>query len=201
MPRDVFLLKSADSVRALSHPVRIKLLSLLQEEGPATATKLADLLEESAAEASYHLRQLGRYGLIEESPGRGDGRERWWRAKARHYNLAPAVRKSEDYRAASSQLVRHILERDAAVVSAFVEQRERYEPRWRDAAALTNHVFYATPDELEELSRSLRALLAGLERPDPSERPEGAMRCFGVLRLVPWAPEDAREEAVDGGAE
>ena len=41
---------------------------------------LASGLGEPANSVSFHLRQLARYGLIEQNPERsGNGRERWWR--------------------------------------------------------------------------------------------------------------------------
>lgn len=48
--------------------------------GPATATMLAERFGENTASTSYHLRQLARHGFVEEDPGRGAGRERYWRA-------------------------------------------------------------------------------------------------------------------------
>ena len=68
-------------LRALAHPLRVRMIGLLRTEGPATATTLAKRLGESTGATSYHLRQLAAYGLIEEDPERhGHGRERWWRS-------------------------------------------------------------------------------------------------------------------------
>src|SRR5580692_11873917 len=67
------------ALRALAHPVRLSLMGLLRTQGPLTATKAAELLGESSASASFHLRQLAKYGLVEEAGG-GQGRERPWQA-------------------------------------------------------------------------------------------------------------------------
>ena len=67
-------------LRALSHPVRLRMLGLLRTEGPATATSLAQRLGLNTGATSYHLRQLAQHGFIEEDPERGTGRDRWWRA-------------------------------------------------------------------------------------------------------------------------
>jgi DNA-binding IclR family transcriptional regulator len=45
---------------------------------PATATQLAERVGESPANCSWHLRQLARYGFVEEAGG-GTGREGPWR--------------------------------------------------------------------------------------------------------------------------
>lgn len=56
------------------------MLGLLRSEGPATATSLAGVLGLNTGATSYHLRQLAEHGFIEEEVGRGNARDRWWRA-------------------------------------------------------------------------------------------------------------------------
>src|SRR5262245_14833912 len=76
-------IRRADPVamRALAHQTRLSLLDLLAVEGSATATRCAAVLGESAASCSFHLRQLAKYGFVEEAPG-GTGRQRPWRLVA-----------------------------------------------------------------------------------------------------------------------
>jgi DNA-binding transcriptional ArsR family regulator len=76
--RDVVL--DPRSLRALAHPLRVRLLGELREHGPATATQLAARVGESSGLTSYHLRQLAAAGFLAEEPDRASGRERWWRA-------------------------------------------------------------------------------------------------------------------------
>src|SRR5256885_4213132 len=76
--RDVAVL-DARGLRALAHPVRVQLLVLLGRHGPSTATRLAERLDVNSGTASYHLRQLGAAGFVEEDHERGNARERWWR--------------------------------------------------------------------------------------------------------------------------
>lgn len=64
----------------MTHPLRMRLLSELSRRGTARAVDLAGALGEPANSVSFHLRQLAKYGLIEENPDRAEsGRERWWR--------------------------------------------------------------------------------------------------------------------------
>lgn len=68
------------AVAAITHPLRMRLLSELSRRGTARAVDLADAVGEPANSVSFHLRQLAKYGLIEENPARAEnGRERWWR--------------------------------------------------------------------------------------------------------------------------
>src|SRR5690349_15392883 len=86
--RDVLL--DAHTIRGLAHPLRVKMLGLLRQGGPATATQLAARLGQSSGATSYHLRQLAAYGFVLEDTSRGEGRERWWRAAHRATHFDPA---------------------------------------------------------------------------------------------------------------
>ena len=68
-----------DQQGALGHPVRVALVELLHERGTVTSTEAARELGGSSGLHSFHLRQLARYGLIEEVPGDGGGRAKPWR--------------------------------------------------------------------------------------------------------------------------
>ena len=70
----------AAGLKALGHPVRLRMLGLLRIEGPATATGLATRLGLNTGATSYHLRQLAQHGFIEDDEERGNARDRWWRA-------------------------------------------------------------------------------------------------------------------------
>ncbi len=74
----------ADSrvLRGIAHPVRSALLYELYARGRANATTLAEAVAQPVNSVSFHLRQLGRYGLIEDASGVSDGRERWWQPSA-----------------------------------------------------------------------------------------------------------------------
>ena len=71
--------RDAAALKALTHPLRIRLLGLLRQDGPATASELAAKTGESSASTSYHLRVLAKYAFVAEAEHR-DGRERRWQA-------------------------------------------------------------------------------------------------------------------------
>jgi DNA-binding transcriptional ArsR family regulator len=64
----------------LLHPIRAKLLNLLESDGPATASQLGRRIGESSGVTSYHLRILAEHGFIEDDEERSNGRDRVWRA-------------------------------------------------------------------------------------------------------------------------
>ena len=68
-------------LRAIAHPTRTRVLDELEMSGPQRAADIAAAIGIPANQASFHLRQLAKYGLIEEAPEAArDGRDRVWKA-------------------------------------------------------------------------------------------------------------------------
>src|SRR3954453_13777813 len=79
-PRDVNrIVPDPTALKALAHPVRLRMLGMLRVDGPATATQLAVRLGLKSGGTTHPLRQLAQYGFIEEAP-HASRRDRWWRA-------------------------------------------------------------------------------------------------------------------------
>ena len=53
------------ALKALAHPLRLRILRHLGISGPATSTTLATALGENTGTLSYHLRRLERGGFVE----------------------------------------------------------------------------------------------------------------------------------------
>lgn len=67
-------------LRAIAHPVRVRILHELNATGPSRAADLAQDLAIPANQASFHLRQLAKYGLVVEAPEEArDRRDRVWK--------------------------------------------------------------------------------------------------------------------------
>src|ERR1700685_4122500 len=79
----------ARTMRALAHPVRIALVEALSLGGAMTATQVGERIGESATTCSFHLRQLAKYGFVEEAGG-GTGRSRPWRLTSIGMSFSPS---------------------------------------------------------------------------------------------------------------
>ena len=77
----------ARTLRALTHPVRIALLEALGLGVAMTATQLGEQIGESPTTCSFHLRQLAKYGFVEEAGG-GKGRARPWKLTSIGMNIS-----------------------------------------------------------------------------------------------------------------
>lgn len=67
-------------LRAIAHPTRNRVLHELSAAGSLRAADIAKRTGIPANQASFHLRQLAKYGLVEVAPDAGrDKRDRVWR--------------------------------------------------------------------------------------------------------------------------
>ncbi len=180
------------TLRALTHPVRIALIEELSLHGPLTATEAGERIGESPTTCSFHLRQLAKYGFVEEAGG-GTGRARPWRMTS----IGMQISASDDDPAAAlaaHALHRMLRERQLARYSQWIESRAGYPTEWREAASDSEYVFYLTVEELEALNRELFAFLAPRMRErltDPARRPPGAIPVEMLVLSYPIEPPPA----------
>jgi DNA-binding transcriptional ArsR family regulator len=191
--KSVTRLTDPKALRALAHPLRLALVGLLRVHGPLTATKAAELLGESSGSTSFHLRQLAKYGLVEEAGG-GAGRERPWRATAM-FTGWPELADSPEVAAASDLLSAVIAERYFEHLMSWLHSRDAESPRWQQAALFGDTLLWLTADELSELGREEQALIERyLERQtSPELRPPGARPVEHLHLAFPTDTDGARE--------
>ncbi|HEX6871117.1 MAG TPA: helix-turn-helix domain-containing protein [Micromonosporaceae bacterium] len=173
------------TLRGISHPLRVRLLNLLREDGPSTATRLAERTGQSTGATSYHLRQLAAYGFVIEDGALGAGRERWWRAAHEGTTLerdevkaAPAL--AEAYLRA---VAIHYSER----MSRWLAELPMLPAGWDHAATLSDWRLRLRPDEAARLLADIEALLGSYRRDDVAvAAPDGAERVVVQLQLMPF---------------
>lgn len=181
-------LRDVRELRVLAHPVRMRLRQALYERGTATATELAEMIGESPANCSWHLRQLAKYGFVEETGG-GSGRNRPWRP-ASHTLTWGDSDEPGDVAAAGDELSAMVYEQEFAALRDWQAWRRTDPPEWQDAANFAQSLTWLTAEELAELNAALTAIaVRGRERlRDPAKRPPGARRVRIFASAVPAAP-------------
>ncbi|WP_063628908.1 helix-turn-helix domain-containing protein [Amycolatopsis taiwanensis] len=154
---------SARDLRALAHPLRLRLLESLRMDGPATAARLAARLGESAANLSWHLRKLAEHGFIAPDDEHGDRRERWWRAVDQYTTITEADYLGEsDLRQARDALTTETLARQFDRANAFV--RQDWPDEWRAVSAIGHWMLLLSPDELLELGKEVTEVIERYEQ-------------------------------------
>lgn len=186
----------ARRLRALTHPVRLALIGKLVLHGPLTATEAGELIGESPTTCSFHLRQLAKYGFVEETGG-GKGRARPWRMTTT--GLSVTAREDPASQMARDALMRMARQRQIEWYWTWLNTKSGYPRRWQDAAEDSEYVFHLTVEELEQLSRDLDAILMPLfqkRMADPPKRPAGSVPVQLLLLSHPIEyPEDGEAES------
>jgi DNA-binding transcriptional ArsR family regulator len=166
-------LDQANAMRALAHPVRMALLELLTLNGPMTATQAAEHVDESPSNCSFHLRQLAKYGMVEEAEGdSGGGRARPWRITQTGFTTGPAGQ-DRDLDAAAGLLGDAVIER----ATQRHRQWEHGSPaEWGDLFGVSQTFWWVTQEEAAGLREEIGGLVNRyLNRlADRAERPVGA---------------------------
>jgi predicted ArsR family transcriptional regulator len=184
LPRAAVQLTDPDTMRALAHPARIALWQHLGLEGPATATECAPVVGLSPSACSYHLRQLARYGFVEQDQAAAaNGRERPWRATV----TSTTTDELEDPAAllAARFLEASLDERWDEVRSRYVSREREYPAQWRRALGTDRTTLYLTAAELAQLREQIRALYRPLIRLSGEERPADARPVQGAFDFAP----------------
>jgi hypothetical protein len=131
------------------------------------------------------LRQLAKYGFIEEVPG-ATGRERPWRRAAAGLSWESSGEPA--FADASRTLTEIFIEREQRVLK---EARLRSQPPgWEDSVMATNAITWLTAEELDRLAEEVMALFTRYRGrfEDPAKRPEGS-RPVRLLALA--TPDDS----------
>ena len=89
---DVLTIERAEQLKALGHPLRLRVLEMLGGEGgePLTNRELAQRLDVDPGHLHFHVKMLLRAGLIEPAEG-GKGREKPYRAVASTVRVGPEL--------------------------------------------------------------------------------------------------------------
>ncbi|MDH6118660.1 helix-turn-helix domain-containing protein [Kitasatospora sp. GAS204B] len=181
------------SLRALAHPLRMRILDLLGDHGPSTSARLAEQLGENTGTVSWHLRHLAEHGYIEEEEGRGTKRERWWRRKDRTLVLNTGeLQEDLQTREAMDVYRRHYLERTFQRAARALAVRPTGD--WVGAGNMSDWGdVRMTPDQLRALGAELMAVIQR-HVPDPEAPvPAEAQPVLIQLQVLPVLPLPAEE--------
>jgi predicted ArsR family transcriptional regulator len=178
-------------LRAIAHPVRTRILDELSASGPVRAADVARELGIPANQASFHLRQLAKYGLVEEAPEEArDKRDRVWRAvSAEGYTVnlselaqAPGGRAAvEVFRTSKLAWLHRVVDRTFAMSRA----------DGRGVFATSDHALKLTDEEAHQLRQEIDDLVDAWTQRTRGRDPD--RRTYLLLQLLQPYPDDPPE--------
>ena len=176
-------------LRAIAHPMRQRVLGELSAAGHLRAADVADRLGIPANQASFHLRQLAKYGLVEPAPELArDGRDRVWKPVHEHgLNLeVDAMEKGPGGKATVAVWRRHAAgAAKEAVDRAFATRKSR------DAhVMISDDWIRLTKAEAKRFADELVALQERWQNRSQETADDGQeRRTYHVLKILQPAPE------------
>ncbi|GAB3946188.1 helix-turn-helix domain-containing protein [Kribbella albertanoniae] len=173
-------------MKVLAHPIRQRILSELQRGGEVTSTTLAHKLGVTTGNTSYNLRVLAEHGFVEEVPGRGNGRERWWRGSVQDLRFPRHSEQGEAMRAVFQEFNNLALAEDEEALHRFLRRRDELGP-WADALPFSRGTVNVTLGQLEEFFEEYIALL--MKYADSTNAPD-ARSVRAYFLAFPEVPSD-----------
>jgi DNA-binding transcriptional ArsR family regulator len=159
----------AAGLKAMAHPLRMRILQLLELRERASVTSLAEELGESTAAISYHLRQLARHGFVEDfqpddldevgrqTPGR---RQRWWRMAVDQIHMTGfEFLQDEDTREAAGFITRELQSDRNRRMTHWLVTATQWPTEWQRASTDLDGHLDLSPKQARALADDLAALV------------------------------------------
>ncbi|MCW2775136.1 MAG: Transcriptional regulator protein ArsR family [Nocardioides sp.] len=182
---------SPQQMKALTHPVRVRMLGMLRIDGPATATTLAGRLGLNTGATSYHLRQLAQAGFVAEDTALGNARDRWWKAAHQSTTTDTAGPADPEARDTLDAYLQSVVVVMTERLQRSVEELPMLPEEWRDATTYSDWVVKLTPRRARALIEQLMTSMKEIDE----EEDDGAAPFVFQLNAYPYpgkvAPEDS----------
>ncbi len=171
-------------MRALAHPLRLRIREILDDEGPLTATQLAERIGESPANCSFHLRTLAKYGFIEEAEG-GKGRNRPWRMSSGYMRME-AENLTGDAKRAALAMGDGLRETLFRRIRRWTHHSSELPKPWRSVGFEMEFDTTMTAAELKQVSEEIGEVLRRFQT--NRTRPKSARRVIVAVQGFPHVP-------------
>lgn len=160
------------AVAATAHPLRRRLLDLIDVRGPAGPAELADWTGQPARIVDRHIEILRAAGWVEQDGGQaGDGQAGPWRLSAAASRVLTNSLPDDPVSKAVVLAAQTVTwDRHGELIGKWMTAREGFTDDWRVSAFATDTWLMLTPAELAELREQVCGLLnQWARRPLPAD--------------------------------
>ena len=196
MEQEILKISDVATLKALSSPVRMRILGLLRNGDKRTVGQISAQTGIAPGSASYHLQKLEEVGLVRRVDyDEGDHRQSWWETSR------AVIEPNPDTDAASGLEAEVAIRRASAqsYANAYGRYLNSYEtiPReWRDSEIGFDSVLSLTPSELKSLQTELGDVLdtwrqKSCNRSEEAEsrsEKDGDERVLVIVSGFVWSP-------------
>lgn len=188
-------------LRAIAHPTRNRVLHELSAAGSLRAADIARRIDIPANQASFHLRQLAKYGLVEEDPDAArDRRDRVWRlvdADGIRFRTSDMLARPGG-RAAYTVFQRNAIEWGRHLVERALDHDDTQVKR----KSVSEWSLLLSAEESEQLMEELAAVVERYQAAGRTDGPDAGRETYSVFQLIqPYPDLPAAGLPTDGGDE
>ena len=177
-------------LRAIAHPTRGRILDELGASGPMRAADIGEALGIPPNQASFHLRQLAKYGVIQPAPEAArDKRDRVWKLPdERGFRLdVQDIEKRPGGKAAVSVFRQN----KAAWAHRLVDEVFSFKKRKDTFSAIVDQPLKLTKDEAAEFMGEVDEVLSRWS--DKTRGRDAGRRTYVFYSMVQPYPEDGKD--------
>jgi DNA-binding transcriptional ArsR family regulator len=159
----------AAALKAMAHPLRVQMMRILQLRKRVSVTSLAEELGETTGATSYHLRQLAKFGFVEEfEPNEDDAdeahtagrKQRWWRMAVDQIHMTGfEFMRNEDTREAAGFLLREFQADRSRRLANWFATAGQWPEEWQRASSDMDGNLELSPKQTRALADEMAVLL------------------------------------------
>lgn len=158
----------AAALKAMAHPLRVQMMRILQLRKKASVTSLAEELGETTGATSYHLRQLAKFGFVEEfEPGdeadeapTAGRKQRWWRMSVDQIHMTGfEFMRNEETREAAGFLLREFQADRSRRLANWFATATQWPEEWQRASSDMDGNLELSPKQARALADEMAALI------------------------------------------
>jgi DNA-binding transcriptional ArsR family regulator len=175
---------------AMAHPLRRRILDILNLDGPCTASMLSQRTGQAVGNISHHVRILSEARLIEEATELArDRRERWWRRPDRPLTWTSGLGREDAATEAVELAAASLnLERQFGFARRALDLSEEERAVWTEGPFSTETWLRVTPAELSAFAAEINEVVLRWGRRDIPDDGQRRHTAFAFARAVPARP-------------
>lgn len=182
---DSYQIKTLDQLKALTHPLRLRILELLVKKA-LTTKQIAEALGEDPLKLYYHVTALEEAGLIElvETRMKANLQEKYYQAVAKSFTMDKSLFTFKRQEAAGTvvEIFSNLLDilRDEITQGPLYKALEEQPLKHQKFSFTTSHShIQASRQTIEELTKKIRMLI---EEAKQANQPQGELTyCLTIL--------------------
>lgn len=173
----VLVVDRLDQFKALSHPLRQRVLTRLAEE-PRSTKQVAELLGEKPTRLYHHVAALEKAGLVRlvRTQQKRGTTEKYYSAVARRFHVDPTLFQSEaggdSPEAMAVAMVNQLLEKtseEVALLARELETKPKPPGTGAELGVFTHVEIHGSSDCIRRVREKIEKLLESLEEEDPAD--------------------------------